>query len=289
MHSFGRGTIFALAYEIAASSGPLVWGGAFHRNHGVVAAGKVAPSVMAATVLPLLRLALAKPATAALRRADTCPAGCTMTSSLVAPRQRRVREAPVSVERTDSVPERKTDLELVRRALVGRPGAFEEIVDSYHRMVYRVAWGVCRNDADADDVVQAAFIKLHDDLPRYDARKASLGTWLYRITLNAARDFLRREKRHRGHESLDAGRSHDPACTEREHSAEASELEELVREAMAALSEQQRRIVVLHQVEGLKSVEIAEVIGSTPQSVRVQLCHARKKLSARMSSHIPGV
>jgi len=187
------------------------------------------------------------------------------------------------------VPERKTDLKLVRRALAGRPGAFEEIVDSYHRMVYRVAWGVCRNDADADDVVQAAFIKLHDDLPRYDARKASLGTWLYRITLNAARDFLRREKRHRGHESLDTEKSREPACTERANSAETLELEELAREAMDALSEQQRRIVVLHQVEGLKSVEIARVIDSTPQSVRVQLCHARKKLSVHMRRHFPGV
>jgi len=180
------------------------------------------------------------------------------------------------------VPERKTDLKLVRRALARKPGAFEEIIDSYHRMVYRVAWGVCRNDADADDVAQAAFIKLHDDLPRYDARKASLGTWLYRITLNAARDFLRREKRHRGHEPLDTGGAQAPARTEGEPRAETSELEGLVREAMDALSEQQRRIVVLHQVEGLKSVEIARVIGSTPQSVRVQLCHARKKLSVHI-------
>jgi len=288
MRRFGGGAIFALAYEIAASSGPPEWVAALHREHGVVAAGKAVPSVLAVTGYPLLRLAFAAPAATHVRAA-TCPFCRAMTSSLVAPRQKRVRRAPVSTGRIDSVPERKTDLKLVRRALAGRPEAFEEIVDSHYRMVYRVAWGVCRNDADADDVVQAAFIKLHDDLPRYDARRASLGTWLYRITLNAARDFLRREKRHRGHESLDAGRSQDPGYTEREHVAETSELAALAREAIDTLSEQQREIVILHQVEGLKSVEIAEVIGSTPQSVRVQLCHARKKLSAHMQRHCPGV
>lgn len=182
------------------------------------------------------------------------------------------------------------DASLVRAALEGSAEAFERLVRAHHRSVYRLAWGACRNHADADDVVQAVFVKAYSALESFDPDRASFRTWLRRLTVNAAIDLLRRESRHRRSRPLEPGDVRAPAPARRgpEAEAETAELTALVREAVDELPGEQRMIVVLHAVEGLKSSEIAEIMGSTPRSVRARLCQARKKLFARMRRHLGG-
>ena len=86
------------------------------------------------------------------------------------------------------------DMELVRAAAEGDSGAFELLVRRYAGQVYRIALRVCGNPADAEDVAQEVFLKLCRSLNRFQG-ESSFHTFLYRVTTNAALDFLRGRKR----------------------------------------------------------------------------------------------
>ncbi len=186
------------------------------------------------------------------------------------------------------------ELQRIRAALDGDIEAFEALVDAYHETVYQVALGVCHQHADADDIVQGVFVKIYGSLEQFAPDKAKFSTWLYRITVNMAIDFLRREARHRHRrrEPVDeawdlAGAARSTSLTDDPvRSAEGEELKTIVRAAIDELPEQQRIITILHEIEGLKNAEIAEILDSTPGNVRVQLYHARQKLAVKIRQYL---
>lgn len=154
--------------------------------------------------------------------------------------------------------------------------SFDETVRRREAQILRTAYRILGNWADAEDVAQEAFVRLHRHGLGF-SNDAALGAWLYRVTVNLCLD---RARAARPWQELPELRSQDP-------SAEAAVLrEEQKRRLMAALATlppRERAVVVLRELEGLSTAEVAAALGSTEGTVRSQvskaLDHLRKVLT----------
>jgi RNA polymerase sigma-70 factor (ECF subfamily) len=189
------------------------------------------------------------------------------------------------------------DLSLVSRAKAGEPDAFRALVVRYQRKVYALALGVVKDADLAWDVAQEAFVRAHLHLAEFEA-KASFSTWLFRISTHVAIDAVRRERRSRkdevdevneaqladgGEGILSTALGNDP----RENLLR-RELAGKIEEALAALPEKHRTILVLREVEGLSYEELAERLGIHKGTVMSRLFHARKKMQAALRRYVRG-
>jgi len=168
-----------------------------------------------------------------------------------------------------------TDAQLVVRAQAGDQAAFEVLVRRYLRSAYAVALAELADGRDAEDAVQDSFITALERLD--DCRDpAAFGGWLRRIVRNRARSVRRREKV-RDTDSLDsvlgAKTGNDPG-----RDFERSQTRERLQVALATLSEIQRRVVLMHDLEGYKHREIAEDLEIPEGTVRSHLFLARRAL-----------
>ena len=175
------------------------------------------------------------------------------------------------------------DREAVRRVQAGDTEAFEPLVEKYKRKVFRLAYQVLRDQEEALDVAQEAFVKAFRALPAFKGDSAFY-TWLFRITMNVALD--RRRQRATRAKSLGAedvppeewertATSTDP---DPEDVATGAERRERIRKGLDSLSEHHRAIIILSDIEGLQYREIAEVLGIPMGTVMSRLHHARKRL-----------
>jgi RNA polymerase sigma-70 factor (ECF subfamily) len=176
-----------------------------------------------------------------------------------------------------------SDAQRVARALRGDPDAFGELVRAHLRAAQGIALAALGDPADAEDVCQEAFIVALERLE--DCRDpARFAPWLFRIVRNRAHNH-RRYRRLRETASLDApaalaARSRDDP----DRDLERSQLRQTLSEALQELPEVQREIVVLHDMNGWKHREIADVLGIPEGTVRAHLSYARQALRARMNS-----
>jgi RNA polymerase sigma-70 factor (ECF subfamily) len=169
----------------------------------------------------------------------------------------------------------------VLKAQAGDIAAFTEIVSCYQRRVISTAWRILGDQTEALDAAQEVFLRLHRYLRSFDPDQ-DFGAWLYRMVVNACHDARRRRPRHISldddtvRNALQSLRSpHDV-----EASAGALEDERMLTAALATLSEKERAALVLRDLEGLSTVEVAEILGSSPTTVRSQISIARGKLRA---------
>lgn len=173
----------------------------------------------------------------------------------------------------------RSDGDLVRRALKGDADCFGELVSRYQRAAYSVAVAVTGKHQDAEDVAQEAFIVALERLE--DCRDPDrFGGWLLTTVRNRARNLIRRER-------LRAAVQIPPGTKSPERGpagwSELSALRERLRDALAEITEVQREIVMLHDLEGWKHSEIAERLGIPSGTVRSHLHFARKALRADLS------
>jgi RNA polymerase sigma-70 factor (ECF subfamily) len=175
------------------------------------------------------------------------------------------------------------DREAVRRVQAGDTEAFEPLVEKYKRKVFRLAYQVLRDQEEALDVAQEAFVKAFRALPAFKGDSAFY-TWLFRITMNVALD--RKRQRATRVKSLGAedvppeewertAVSTDP---DPEDVATGVERRERIRKGLDSLSDPHRTIIILSDIEGLQYREIAEVLGIPMGTVMSRLHHARKRL-----------
>jgi len=167
----------------------------------------------------------------------------------------------------------------IRAAQAGDGAAFEELMILTERRVAQIAWAILGDAEDVKDAVQETFLRLYRFLGRYDANRDFSG-WLARITVNVCRDSLRRRKR--VFEPLADFESSDPRVDE--ELIHRNELA-LLRRAVDALPPKERLAVILREVEGMRTEEVANALGSTVTTVRVQISRARAKLRAWMERH----
>jgi len=187
------------------------------------------------------------------------------------------------------------DRQLVERARAGSSDAFAELVRRNTRAIYRVALRLSGNPSDAEEILQETFLQLHRTLDAFRG-EARVSTWLYRIAVNAALMYLRRQKRHQA-ERLD---DHLPRYDERGRLArldvdysvaaradrvvEARELASAALDALASLPEVYRMPFVLRDLEELGTEETAEILGVSVGLVRQRVHRARLALRARLSA-----
>lgn len=175
------------------------------------------------------------------------------------------------------------DREAVRRVQAGDTEAFEPLVEKYKRKVFRLAYQVLRDQEEALDVSQEAFVKAFRALPAFKGDSAFY-TWLFRITMNVALD--RKRQRATRVKSLGAEdvppeeweRSAVSTDPDPENVATGVERRERIRKGLDSLSEHHRTIIILSDIEGLQYREIAEVLGIPMGTVMSRLHHARKRL-----------
>jgi RNA polymerase sigma-70 factor, ECF subfamily len=190
-----------------------------------------------------------------------------------------------------------TDDELVARAQTGDLGAFETLVERHEDRLYRLAVRLLRNDNDAREVLQEAFLSAWQKLGDF-AGRAQFGSWIYRVTLNAALMMLRSRRRRPtiSAEDLPEGAIDEALATDHDHSAadwtrrpdeqlQSDELKEHIQKALGELPEILRVVFVLRDVEDLSTEETADVLGITTQAVKTRLHRARLALRAAISDY----
>jgi RNA polymerase sigma-70 factor, ECF subfamily len=172
---------------------------------------------------------------------------------------------------------------LMERARAGDAAAFDQIIISQQHRVIALAWRLLGNQEDARDAAQESFLRVYKNLDKFDPTKDFSG-WLYRIVVNVCRDIAR--KRARGNQSsleaeFEAGKLREPAGAHNtETAAMLSQEHALIARALATLTERERAAIVLRDLEGLSTEEVARILGTKPATVRSQICLARAKIKA---------
>jgi RNA polymerase sigma-70 factor (ECF subfamily) len=164
--------------------------------------------------------------------------------------------------------------ELVRNAKCGDAAAFERIIALHEHMVLRVAQRLLANNEDAKDTAQEVFLRLHRKLGRLEEDR-DLAPWLYRVTVNVCRDVVRRSRK-----SAPMNEAESVASDEEgpEAAAITAQQKRLVLAALARLTHREREAVVLRDLEGRTTSEIAGILGSSEGTVRSQLSTGRVKI-----------
>ena len=189
-------------------------------------------------------------------------------------------DAPTADDRAAA---RKRDTALVTRVRAGDERAFDGLVHAYMRQAFQLAYRVVGHREDAEDLVQEAFLAAHQYLDSYDVERP-FGPWLMRIVLNRGANLRRSRTRRETEPEVDAV---SPAPSALEES-ERTEARVMLTRAMATLSERQRMIVTLFDVDDRTSTEIGEMLDLSPGTVRWHLHEARRTLRGALSSFFKG-
>ena len=168
------------------------------------------------------------------------------------------------------------ELRAIARARQGDADAFSHLVHSYETSVYRLALRMCGNPHDAEEVAQEAFVAAWKGLPSFRG-ESKFSSWLYQLTTNAAINFLRKEKRHRGAVPLEDGAELAAEGTPQQ-AAEAAELREALQQALDSLTPEHRQIFLLRQMRQLSYEEIGQLLGLESGTVKSRLNRAKKQL-----------
>jgi RNA polymerase sigma-70 factor, ECF subfamily len=173
---------------------------------------------------------------------------------------------------------------LVRRVQARDEIAFREIVDRYQGKVFSIIYGILRNRNDAEDIAQQVFVKIYFSIRNFDFR-SSLLSWIYRITVNECYDYLRKRRvRKLVYESdfsaeefqrLETSNAVvDPVVPVDRQLAQ----RDLVLKLLSKVSEQDRTLMLLKEVEGYSLHELASITGLNENTIKVKLFRIRQKL-----------
>lgn len=189
------------------------------------------------------------------------------------------------------------DLTLVKRIRSGDQRAFKLLVERYQRKVYAVALGMLKDKEEAMDVSQEAFVKVYKYLDHFKG-DASFYTWLYRITVNICIDIIRKRAGAGGEAvefdetlPMDVSEANIGALGSRlgtnpQKSALRRELAEKIQEALAAVPEKHRAILLLREVEGMSYEDLSRTLDIPKGTVMSRLFHARAKVQKILSQYL---
>jgi RNA polymerase sigma-70 factor (ECF subfamily) len=178
------------------------------------------------------------------------------------------------------------DRQLVEQVRHGDEGAFETLVRRKTSKVYGLCYRVIGNGEDAKDISQLVFIKLWENIEKYDAQYA-FDTWLYRMVTNVAIDFMR--NKHSRDNAVNSTlrlvkTSVDPEQTV---TVQRKEVEAVFNAVSDVLSPKQKTIFVMSEMEDLRSSEIAKILGCQESTVRNHLFNARKVMQQQLKRRFP--
>jgi RNA polymerase sigma-70 factor (ECF subfamily) len=184
-----------------------------------------------------------------------------------------------------------TDEEVVEQVLHGQTALFEILMRRHNERIYRAARAVVGDDAEAEDVMQQAYVNAYTHLRQFDGR-AAFATWLTRIAVN---EGIVRRRRRALHESIDV----DTLCQHAvvpmrsipspENQAFAGELRSLIEAAVETLPDGAREVFMLRQVEGLSTAETAACLGVSEDAVKTRFSRARALLRRDLAERVGSV
>ena len=187
---------------------------------------------------------------------------------------------------TDATPDRESRewTILLERAATGDVSAFEQVMLRTERSVMLTARRLLGNTADAEEAVQEVFLRVYKYLHRFDRTKA-FEPWLYRLTVNVCNDIASRRPRagevvsHEDHET--------PAETlDPDELLDADQQRKLIQNALQELPEKQRAAIVLRDLQGLSTSEVAETLKISEATVRSHLSTARLRMKRFIEKHL---
>ena len=195
---------------------------------------------------------------------------------------------------TKTITPEPADAELVRRAQGGELEAFEALTNRYEQRIYSLAMRMLRQEQDAEDVTQQAFLSALENLGGFRG-DASFATWILRIATHAALKVIRKRK---GLDTVSLEEATEPAdgydaiphpeyIADWRQSPELlvhnNEIRRLLDEALAKLDEKHRMVFLLRDVEGLPVKETAEALGLSEANTKVRLLRARLQLREELT------
>ncbi len=169
------------------------------------------------------------------------------------------------------------DGDLVQQTLRGNREAFGKLVERYQKPVFNVALRMLRDDADAEDVAQAAFIRAYQKLDTFD-RAQKFYSWMYRIVVNEALNLIKQRDRFERFKEGTGEEVADAADQEKEAGAEQEVRDQQVQEGLMELRVDHRAVIVLKHFEGLSYAEISEILEIPEKTVKSRLFTARTVL-----------
>lgn len=184
-----------------------------------------------------------------------------------------------------------TDQQVIERIRTGDIALYEIIMRRYNQRLYRVARAILRDDAEAEDVMQDAYVRAYQHLDQF-AGDALFSTWLTRIAVHEALRRLRlrnRSEQLEGSEHDEEGpmsvveKSPDP-----EQRASIAELGQLLEEAVLSLPDQYRAVVMMRDIEELSTSETAVALDLTEQNVKVRLHRGRAMIRGWLFARVGG-
>ena len=186
---------------------------------------------------------------------------------------------------------------LIERATKGDTAAFDQIMIQSEQRVMAISWRMLGNEADARDATQEVFLRVYKYLKRFRPNQ-DFFAWLYGITINVCRDLLKKRQRQSDRFNSFAGDENEDALAlpAQQENAEQlllqSQRRKLISRAIAILPVKERAAIVLRDVEGLTTDEVARILKSSPTTVRSQISSARVKIRdycRRYSEDLKGI
>ncbi|HUI21556.1 MAG TPA: RNA polymerase sigma factor [Methylocella sp.] len=185
------------------------------------------------------------------------------------------------------------DIELARRACDRDEAAVRAIMERHNRRLYRIARSILRNDCEAEDAVQDAYVKAFTHLGGFRG-ESTLSTWLARITMNEALGRLRRQRPVENLEAFEAQRSEAEiikfpqmaAYGDPERTMAQREILQLVERATDNLPEAFRIVFMMRVIEGMSTEETASLLNLQPETVKTRLHRARRFVRDELDKQI---
>jgi RNA polymerase sigma-70 factor (ECF subfamily) len=177
-----------------------------------------------------------------------------------------------------------TDQEIVQRVRSGETALFEVLMRRHNQRVYRVARAVLKDETEAEDAMQQAYINAYLHLTQFEDR-AQFSTWLTRIVVREALARRRRSRPEETVETFDRTRTEQP---DPEHQAYAGELGRLIEGAIDVLPEAYRVVFMLREVEGLSTSETADTLELGEEAVKTRLHRARAMIRRVIRERLGG-
>jgi len=170
--------------------------------------------------------------------------------------------------------------ELIQLSKEGVEDAFAALVEKYRIKVFNLAFSFTRDRETADDLAQEVFIKTYFALPKFKF-KSEFGTWLYRITLNHVKDYLRKMRRLREVPFDDSAFSKEGEILVNEKEQEEEHKKRILYKLINELPEKYRTILTLRDIQGTSYAEISKILKLSPGTVDSRLFRARKMLQEK--------
>ncbi|MHA3915548.1 RNA polymerase sigma factor [Halovulum sp. GXIMD14793] len=176
-------------------------------------------------------------------------------------------------------PQREMDAKLVAAYAAGDADAARQLIDSHAPRVMRLATRMLGDQAEAEDVVQEAMLRLWNNASKWRAGEARVSTWLYTVASNLCADRLRKRRRQSSDEVPDIADTAAPAAARLQQADRADAL----GRALAGLPDKQRLAVTLRHLEELGNPAIAEIMGVSVEAVESLIARGKRGLTARLA------